>query len=194
ILAAEYVLGTLGDAERAEFLERLNLDPDLRYRVGHWQDLLTSIDRVTSEPTSCNEAVGVGPSPDLWDAINARITAPELTDTVSVRAAEGSWRRIGPGVQIKTLHVHKAERVHSFLLRLAPGSSLPAHAHQQAEECLVLEGEIDIGARRFGVGDFHLALAGSHHPVIRSEHGALIYLRAERRGALSWLLSMLGSH
>lgn len=80
------------------------------------------------------------------------------------------------GVQLKVLREH--EGVLSYLLRLAPGASLPPHRHPLDEECLVLDGVLRVGAHtRVGAGGYHLAQAGALHARISTETGATIFLR-----------------
>lgn len=104
-----------------------------------------------------------------------RIAAEATPRHVSCETAEGTWQPFGAGVQIKVLH--EADGVMSYLLRLAAGASLPPHRHPVDEECVVLEGEIAIGALRFRAGSFHLGRKDVLHDRLVSEHGAVIFLR-----------------
>ena len=92
-----------------------------------------------------------------------------------MRSGTGQWIDFLPRVQIKLLHFDG--RYNSVLLRMAPGGSLPAHSHGDDEECMVLEGEVYLGDIRVKAGDYHLALKGSHHGELRSDTGALLFLR-----------------
>jgi quercetin dioxygenase-like cupin family protein len=66
----------------------------------------------------------------------------------------------------------------SYLLRLAPGASLPPHRHALDEECLVLEGTLRVGSHtEVHAGGFHLAHRGALHPTVSTVTGATIYLR-----------------
>lgn len=98
------------------------------------------------------------------------------TRLLTVRADEGKWVDIAPGVQSKLLH--DDGRMRSFLLRLAPGARLPAHGHSAEEACLVLEGSAQLGDFEVRAGDFHLAERGSVHGEITSRSGALLFIRA----------------
>lgn len=85
----------------------------------------------------------------------------------------GEWRQLLPGVRMKVLSANQR----SILLDLAPGASLPVHRHHEDEECVVLRGEASLGDVHVRHGDYHLARAGSRHGTVRSESGALLYLR-----------------
>ena len=100
---------------------------------------------------------------------------------VTVRADQGEWRPLAPGVAIKLLHGDADCGHMTAFIRMQPGSSIEGHAHAQTEECLVVEGGILIGAHRVSAGDLHVALAGTSHEVIRSPYGALMLVRAEYR-------------
>ena len=75
------------------------------------------------------------------------------------------------------LHVDRAQRTRSFLLRLDPGATLPGHDHPGDEECMVLEGEMIIAGLRLGPGDYHLGRRGLPHGAISSPGGGLIFIR-----------------
>ena len=95
---------------------------------------------------------------------------------LTVAADGGVWQPFGEGVQIKVLREHQG--VMSYLLRLAPGASLPAHRHPIDEECIVLEGMLRVGTRiEIGPGGYHLAHQGAMHAPVSTPTGALIFLR-----------------
>jgi putative transcriptional regulator len=94
-----------------------------------------------------------------------------------LRGAEGEWRQISPGIDVKRLVIDEHTGSKSFLLRAAPGANLPAHPHRGLEECLVLEGEFSMGELTLRAGDFHCAAGGSEHEVATTRTGVLIYLR-----------------
>jgi quercetin dioxygenase-like cupin family protein len=119
------------------------------------------------------------PSSAVWDKITARIDQLEATrDTLTVRADEGVWEASSPGVSRKLLHVDASAGWQAFLVRVEPGARVPPHAHAILEECLVLEGEFEVGAETVRKGDLHLAFAGHDHREIVSPTGALLYIRA----------------
>ncbi len=104
-----------------------------------------------------------------------RVAAAE-TSHLSIAPEPGRWQPWLPGVSIKVLH--ERDGVLSYLLRLQPGSTLPPHRHPLDEECLVLEGTLQVGGDLpLGVGSYHLAHQGSLHTCISSPGGALLFLR-----------------
>jgi quercetin dioxygenase-like cupin family protein len=119
--------------------------------------------------------------PELRGSMRARVLAgcgkPSATQTV--RATEREWCPLVPGVAIKVLRTDAAARNMTAYFRLEPGAWLDPHEHAQPEECLVLEGEIFIGAHRLAAGDMHLAAAGTMHAAVTSPRGALLLVRAQ---------------
>lgn len=94
----------------------------------------------------------------------------------TVRAEEGLWRTIAPGVERKLLWV--SGTAESSMVRLAPGAMVGGHLHPADEECVVLEGSLRIGPDLvLRQGDFHVAASGSMHEVVTTDTGALLYIR-----------------
>ncbi|MES2603609.1 MAG: hypothetical protein V4603_01660 [Pseudomonadota bacterium] len=87
------------------------------------------------------------------------------------------WIPVSDLLQIKLLFVdEKADSV-SLLLKGKAGASVPPHKHSRYEECLVLQGDVEVGDLKMGPGDFHCVSTGIDHPEIFTRHGALVYLR-----------------
>ena len=84
----------------------------------------------------------------------ARAT-PDLP--ISVRALEpyefGAWKWIGPGVHWRSVSVSTSKGARVFLLKAAPGTRLPHHAHDGTELTVILKGAFTHAGGRFGVGD-----------------------------------------
>jgi anti-sigma factor ChrR (cupin superfamily) len=124
---------------------------------------------------------------DRCRALRARILArfsARQQCAVTVRAREGEWRDLAPGVTLKLLRGDAASGTMTAFIRMAPGSSLESHRHARDEECLLVSGEIFIGGHRLAAGDLHVAGAGTDHEEITSPRGALMLVRAEYRQGL----------
>lgn len=168
--AAEYVLGTLTGEARTALEAELAADADLQARVGLWQDRLHVLaDRV--EP--------VRPSDGVLAGIEAAIEGRPQPGSLTVRADEGDWLELFEGVHKKTLLLDERDGMESYLLRIEAGAACPSHSHTRTEECLVMEGEMIIGEARFHAGDYHAAPPDIPHLPIRSEIGALLFIRSE---------------
>ncbi len=95
---------------------------------------------------------------------------------LTIDGDDGEWQPFLEGVAIKVLREHAG--VLSYLLRLDPGAVLPPHRHPQDEECLVLEGRLQVGTQlEVGPGGYHLAHGGALHASITTQSGATIFLR-----------------
>lgn len=108
-----------------------------------------------------------------------RVADEQAGAHLTVPLQAGTWRTLWPGVRVKALH--ETPEALSYLLELAPGAWLPAHRHRADEECIVIQGQVSLGRQVHGVtGTYHLARAGTLHPGLRSDTGALLFLRGAR--------------
>ena len=175
LLAAEFVLGTLEPEERARVKKTLARDLALQEAIERWEKRLADLspDDSPAEPPE-----------SLWNGIEAAIgeSAGEGF-SLAVRASEGEWVQHHEGIEKKSLFINREEGYEAFLLRFAPGAVLPPHPHRMTEECIVLEGEVEIGGARLSAGDYHVISAGVPHPAISSPNGGLFYVRGELRNA-----------
>ncbi len=96
------------------------------------------------------------------------------------RAGQAHWHELLPGVELRLLNDDAGSGTMTALWRLAAGARIPAHPHQRDEECLVLEGDLQVDETSYGPGDFMLAPAGSRHAAITSLNGALFLIHGER--------------
>jgi quercetin dioxygenase-like cupin family protein len=109
----------------------------------------------------------------------ARISDPAPEGTFTVRVSDSPWQKVSDLVQIRVVRQDLARNNQTILIRMMPGASIVAHPHTQEEECLVIEGTVEIGAHRLYEGDLHVAGAGVKHPRIVSPLGALLMIRSE---------------
>lgn len=100
---------------------------------------------------------------------------PDRQGLITIRAAEGDWQAFMPKVALKVL-MRDGDTM-TYLMRIEPGGMVPPHDHPQTEECVVLDGEAYIGDLRVKAGDYHAAPAGKPHGLLRSDGGALLFLR-----------------
>ena len=92
----------------------------------------------------------------------------------STQPGEG-WVEMLPKAHAKLLFTDgEAE---SYMIRLEPGAWAPAHEHPADEECLVLEGTLWQGDVFLKAGDFHVARPGMRHGELRTDTGALVFIR-----------------
>ncbi len=118
--------------------------------------------------------------PERVANLRARVMAAVAGGTQVLRAAEGEWRRLLPGVTIKTLHVDREHGTQTSLWRLEAGARIPPHPHTKDEECLVLEGAITHDGVHYRQGDFLFTRPGLRHKDFVAPEGALLMIRSER--------------
>ena len=96
---------------------------------------------------------------------------PQLTESDILSAyGLGPWRWVGPGVYFRTVGVPRDHDKRVFMLRAAPGTSLPHHAHTGFEWTCILKGAFRHELGRYGPGDFDEADDSiEHDPFV--EHG-----------------------
>ncbi len=122
------------------------------------------------------EESGSMPPPGLKARILERVRQDSHSDFTVVRAGEGGWLTIAPGVTAKILN--DDGRVRTWLARMERGAVVAAHHHPLDEECLVLKGTLRSGSTHVGEGDYQLARAGSWHDELTTDTGCLLFLRS----------------
>lgn len=176
--ASLYVLGTLAAAERDAFEIELRANAELRQLVRELQRTTGLI--AMSVPQ-------VAPPQKLRSKVLQRIGAEDLqhqTGTLSTMAAglrfidanqQGGWKQLPvPGAWIKLLSLEREWGYAVLLGKLEPGVRYPAHVNEGPEDLCILTGDLHIGDRRLGPGDFHHADSGSKHEVNYSVEGCTL--------------------
>ncbi|MDV6331150.1 cupin domain-containing protein [Asticcacaulis sp. 201] len=170
-LAVRYALGVADLIEVTTAELRLDGDPDFASKVAFYDEIFTRLD-MTLLP--------MAPSSSVWARIEQSITDIETApETDTVRGSNMAWEPFIPGVERKILFVDKATATSGVLYKVAAGASVDNHGHALIEECLVIEGEIDIAGVIIRPGDLHVALPGSRHGPLFSRHGAVVYIRGD---------------
>ncbi len=171
MLAARYALGVAGAEEMSIANRRLANDDTFLDRVTRYDVLFSELDCGVED---------VAPPAGVWDRIEQAIDDFEKSpDTQTVRSADMGWESFAPGIQRKLLHADVEAGVQIVLYKVAPGTSFAAHGHLINEECLVLDGEIEVDGVVARSGDLHIAFANTRHGVLTSRTGALLYARAD---------------
>ena len=92
--------------------------------------------------------------------------------------AEQRWRESWPGIELCMLRETDSSR--SYLMRMRPGSALPAHLHSQDEVSMIIKGEAWVDDALMGPGDFQFMPSGAAHATIRSPAGCVAFIHGER--------------
>lgn len=94
--------------------------------------------------------------------------------TLTVRAGDGTWTEVAPGVEQKLLA--RVGVVVSRLLRLRPGASLTGSLVPGVGDCLMIEGDAYFGDLLVCAGDFMHGAAGVRPGTLATDGGALCFL------------------
>lgn len=171
--AADYVMGTLSADERAAVERAAACDPALAREIDELSAQLSPL---------LLDAPEVEPPADLFDRIKAKIAGsaktPALAGSRTVRADEGKWEPLVPGIERKVLSFDRERNRVTLLIRAQPGAEFPAHDHDEDEASYVLSGDLSFGDLVLNAGDFHLARAGERHPVARTTGGCMLLVTA----------------
>lgn len=101
------------------------------------------------------------------------------------QALETDWNPTGiEGIDVRRLSMDAENSTLTMLVRMAAGTSFPAHEHAGAEECFVLEGDLIIDDLVMQAGDFQRMEAGTTHPDQSTAGGCLLMLRSSSRDRL----------
>ena len=130
-------------------------------------------------------AAGEVPATQPWKSWRAPAAAGGVH---LLRSGDGAWEPTAvDGVEVRRLFVDPAADRVTMLVRMAPGTSYPPHRHGGAEECYVLEGDLNVGDTTMRVGDYQRADGGSRHGVQSTTGGCLLFI-------VSSLHDELGEH
>jgi hypothetical protein len=161
--AALWAAGALTAPEHDAARRRLASDPGFARMAGGWEHALTAIVGLVAP---------VQPPDGMLARIEARIDGGAgAAIGHTVRAADGAWIAIGPGIRIKVLHRNMESRRQTVLLVADPGAVNPGHVHDSDEELFVVSGDLTIDGEELGPGDFHFSAAMIQHPAETTKQG-----------------------
>jgi len=174
--ASLYALGALSAAEQRAFEAELRENAELC-------ELVRSLQRAASLVAAA--VPQVAPPLELKGKVLRRIGAAADQPTVSPKEVSGfsfqgtadpkGWKELPVrGAWIKLLSLEKERNYAVLLGRLEAGVRYPAHTHAGAEELYILSGDLRIGERALGPGDFHHADSGTAHGVNYSVEGCTL--------------------
>ena len=157
--------------------------PALRERIVNQMAAEAARDRVQFESVANTLALSTVPAMPraaLKERLMARVEGhtdvrlDPLKGLTFVKASEGTWHEMAPGVSAKVLFFDQAFRRATTLVRMTSGSFYAPHRHAEAEELYVLEGGCFCGGRELKAGDYHRAEAETEHHDTSSDEGCLL--------------------
>lgn len=117
-----------------------------------------------------------------WSRTAGSELAPGL---FTLRSSEGTWEDTDvDGVRVRPLYVDPDRGYVTMLVRMDPGASYPSHVHAGAEECYVLEGDLEVAGASLTAGDYQRAESDSLHGVQSTKSGCLLLITSSQHDRL----------
>ena len=188
--AVEYVLGLLPSERLASF--ESGFTPEKEFAVRSLRETAAQLAFAAppqAPPASLkvrllerlDKQASPDPGPQVWKSWPA--DSPGALHVV--RAGESGWQAIGiEGIQVKKLFSDPERDSVTMLIRMAPGTAYPPHRHGGPEQCLVLEGDLQVGNLVLQAGDYQCAAADSVHEVSRTSGGCLLLIVSSQQDRL----------
>ena len=177
--AALFAVGALAEPEASAFQKTLATSKELQRVVSEYERTAASLaDLAPREepPASLKDRVMAAVDSDL-DAQPWKNWKASPTDPLFFVAAGDDWEPSQfEGIDTRRLFVDKEQDRVTMTVRMAPGTSYPAHRHAGIEECFVLSGDLWVDDVHMHAGDYQRAESGSHHPVQRTDEGCVLLL------------------
>jgi len=128
---------------------------------------------------------GVAAPPHLREKLLTRIRQSEPPPGIQiVRAGEGAWHTLVPGVTAKRLYRESPSGNVALLVRMEPGAKYPPHTHAGVEHSYVLEGELHFGDLVLYPGDYQCALPSTGHRDSHTVNGCMVLIIASQQNAM----------
>jgi mannose-6-phosphate isomerase-like protein (cupin superfamily) len=162
--AEDFALGALRGAQRDVVSRKRLYYKDLDSRIGALEGLLSALTPA---------AVGQVPGDRLWQQVCSVLTQQQCEDADgSFAYFGGTWDHHGSGIETKLLWSDKV-----LLIRCEPGASEDCHPQPEDEDehIIVIAGDLVIGGRQLGAGDYVQIPAGVVHPPMHTLTGCLIF-------------------
>jgi hypothetical protein len=164
--AMNFVMGTLSPAERESVKRERLYNRALDDEIAALEHMYAAL------PTSGNAPAAM---PDIWSRIHGSIVeeARALSGMTLENFVDGEWRpHDTPKIDVKQLWDEN-----TILIRCEPGGIEPPHDQpvDQDEHILVIAGELHMGGRVFGTGDYLCVPAGTTHDRMESPTGCILF-------------------
>ncbi len=178
--ASLFVLGAMPAEERPAFEALLRQDPELRHWVLEFQRatfLMAAASPAPAPPSGLRDAILARIKHPADQQPEAAAKSPRLAPGFLFHGAndERGWKQLPlPGAWIKLLSLDRDRGYAVLLGKLEAGVRYPAHEHLGGEELYIITGDLHIGERALGPGDFHHADAGTAHGVNYSVEGCTL--------------------
>ena len=179
-LASMFAAGALSPPEEAEFQKHLNSCGVCAAEARTFREVVSWLPLAsggTAAPARMREKLLAG--------IQRSKQQPEpTTDARIVRANEGVWHAMIPGVMAKRLYAESTNGNAAMLVRMEAGAQFPPHWHADVEHCYVVEGDLHFGDLALGPGDYQCAMASTTHIISHTEKGCVLLIVASQQNQI----------
>jgi anti-sigma factor ChrR (cupin superfamily) len=163
--AMGYVLGSLSPDERQQVAVERRYHAALDQLIRSAERDLVGLETTTAPPSA---------PVDLWDRIGSALSQEKagLAGKYVEDFGSGDWQPHSDKIDVKPLW---SEDV--ILIRCNPGGFEDAHDQpiDKDEHILIMAGDLSIGGRVFGVGDYIRVPAGTEHSRMSSNGGCILF-------------------
>jgi anti-sigma factor ChrR (cupin superfamily) len=176
--ASLFSLGLLDGEEAAHFEAHLEQCSTCAEEVRACTEVVAGVTAILAESEPA------APPASIKEQLMRRIAPPEPTSSdatttyattgVIVRAEEGRWHKVMPGIEVKRLFVDPLTKNITSLLRVAAGAVYPAHRHAGLEHLYVVDGDAIFDDHTLNTGDYEARTPNSVHSMVRTTEGCLL--------------------
>jgi hypothetical protein len=181
-LIALYALDILNESERREVEEAIGTSPALQ---AQFAELQSAVDAIPYSAPPVPMAANL--KDRLFKRINSQERAPNLSfvETLRKQAAKVAWKPFTPvpGVSVGKFYTDYQKREVLYFVRAKAGIQFPCHRHAGAEEMLVLEGDLLVDKKTYGIGELVRSAPGSSHQP-STLTGCTLFLRSAFEDAI----------
>lgn len=163
--ATGYVLGALSPGERDEVARERLYNTELDEHIRLAEELFAGFQPEEADPHLM---------PGNWSRVEQAMRQEKaaLAGKHVQECGDGEWQLHGPRIEFKPLWSESA-----ILIRCNPGAVEEQHEQpiDLDEHVLVVAGDLQIGGRKFGTGDYICVPAGSMHQRMETHGGCLLF-------------------
>ena len=188
--AALYALGALESDAAILYAGHLAACAACRAEVDSHRDAVAALGRAVDPvepPPALKSRVleAAHPEHDAAAIQTWKRWAPSTGEAMTIVRDGGDWEKTAvSGIEVRCLYLDAANDRVTMLVRMAAGTSYPAHRHGGIEECYVLEGDLygpDFEMRR---GDYQRLEGGTVHGVQGTRDGCLLLIASSMHDEL----------
>jgi len=112
---------------------------------------------------------------EIYQNTHSALSRPNA-ETLLTSTQKSQWQDCGAeGFWIKSLYEDTASSQRTWLMKIDPGASAPAHTHEETEQIFVIEGSFYDNKNTYRAGDFAIRAPGVSHTA-GSDEGAVVLL------------------